>query len=252
MSDSENITIANANTENLSVENISDITSIDGKIQISVSIGNKFQISCPGFMSQIITVENNNNLKIQLKVAVKSDSPIRVEKPVTYLYPKTRTEVTISVKFKRKMITTFPKLIAEWDLTAYPDGKIFGKGSNRFYNSLFWDGTLLLPQEHYSFKNGLIELKENLSFFLVGKLKLLGLNQFETHDFIEFWLLLLEQNERNCIRFLTNSDYSVISENIVDPAPDNKIRVFMEFYNAGKNTKIEPQIFNKVDRKVLF
>ena len=185
-------------------------------------------------MSQIITVENNNNLKIQSKVAVKSDSPIRVENPVTSLYPKTRTEVTISVKFKGKMLTTFPKLIGKWDLTAYPDGKIFDKGSNRFYNSLFWDGTLFLPQEHYSFKNGLILLKENLPSFLIEKLELLELNQFETHDFIEFWLPLVEQTERNCIRFLTNSDYDVFSQNSVDPAPDNTIRVFMEFYKAGK------------------
>ena len=82
------------------------------------------------------------------------------------------------------MLTTFPKLIGKWDLTAYPDGKIFDKGSNRFYNSLFWDGTLLLPQKYYSFKNGLIELKKNLSFFLIEKLELLGLNQFKTNDFV--------------------------------------------------------------------
>ena len=44
MSDSENIPIANANAENLSVENISDITSIYGKFKISVSIDNKIQI----------------------------------------------------------------------------------------------------------------------------------------------------------------------------------------------------------------
>ena len=71
MSDSENITIANANAENLSVENIRDITSNNGKFQISLSIGNKFQISCAGFMSQIITVENNNDLKILLKAALE-------------------------------------------------------------------------------------------------------------------------------------------------------------------------------------
>ena len=60
---------------------------------------------------------------------------------------------------------------------------------------------------------------------------------------------LLEQNERNCIRLLTNSDYAVTSKDSVDPAPDNTIRVFMEFYKAGKKIKIAPQIFNKVDRK---
>ncbi len=247
--DCENVSVKSAKIESLSASNISEISDFDGKFKISASVGNRIKISADGFVSQIKTIENRNDLQIQLKASIKIGSQIMVKKPVIYLYPSEKTDVTIAINFKGKLLTTFPKLNEKWNLTAYPDGKIFDKSTKRFYNSLFWDGCLTFSRENKIFKNGFVVSKENLTDFLIEKLESFGLNTSETNDFIQYWLPLLEQNETNCIRFLVNSDYDAISTNIISPKPDTNIRVFMEFYNVEKNAVLPAQTFGKVERK---
>lgn len=85
--------------------------------------------------------------------------------------------------------------------------------------------------------------------FLIQKLELIGLNNHETNDFIQFWLPILEKNELNFIHFYVNEDYDIFSKNIINPVPETLIRVFMEFYKIDSKSYIAEQNFKKTIRK---
>ena len=147
-----------------------------------------------------------------------------VEKPVIYLYPKEKTDIELKINFEGKLLTTFPKLDKSWKVTAYENGQIFDKKTNRFYSSLFWDGAISFPASHYQYKTGFVVEKENITSFLIEKLEFMGLNTTETNDFIQYWLPILEKNNHTFIHFLVNEDYAVFSTNEVDSRPQrNKV-----------------------------
>lgn len=174
---------------------------------------------------------------------------IIIKKPVIYLYPNEKTDLTIGLDFKGKLLSTFPKYEENWNVTAYPDGRIFDKKTNRFYSSLFWDGTHNFPKEHYNYHSGFVVSKNDLTHFLIEKLESIGLNNSETNEFVQYWLPILEQNETNFIHFYVNSDYDMISKNNVYPKPDTSIRIFMEFYALDKRIEILGQNLSKTERK---
>lgn len=226
-----------------------------GKYTISVNKKDYLVFKKDGFYSQKIKIIRQKTLDVILKMIPvlpeipNSNDNIIVEKPVIYLYPTQKTEITLQLDFKGKLLTTLPKYDKEWQVTAYPDGKILDKKSNRYYTSLFWDGAINFPQEHYDYKSGFEVSKNNLNDFLIEKLECLGLNTFETNDFIQYWLPILEKNETNFIHFLVNEDYNSISKNIVNPKPETEIRIFLEFYNLENKTNLPEQIFKKSTRK---
>ena len=172
-----------------------------------------------------------------------------IKKPVIYLYPTQKQDISIGIDFKGKLLTTFPKYDNNWSVTAYPDGRIFNAKTNRYYNSLFWDGTQNFPKKHYQYKSGFVVSKNDLTDFLIEKLEYLGLNNFETNDFVQYWLPILEKNETNFIHFYVNDDYDVISKNNISPKPDTSIRIFMEFYGLDKSIEISEQNLSKTERK---
>lgn len=219
-----------------------------GNFKIKVAKNDYLIFSKVGFESQKIKVENLKNLNIVL-IPTTASGKIKIKKPVIYLYPTEKTDITLSFHFNGKLLTTFPKYQDKWELTAYADGKIFDKATNRFYNSLFWDGTQNFPDEHYNYQTGFSVDKNNLVSFLTEKLETLGLNTFETNDFIQFWLPHLEQNETNFIHFYVNSEYDIFSTNNINPKPDTSIRVFMEFYKLENKIEIQEQKLPKTERK---
>lgn len=245
--DNKNQTISGAVISNLTKREAYYSDSL-GKYKINVGKNDFINFSKTGFESQKIEVADKRTLNIVLKTQTASDK-IMIKKPVIYLYPTLKTDITISLDFKGELLTTFPKYDKNWTVTAYPDGRIFDKKTNRFYNSLFWDGNKIFPNEHYQYKTGFIVVKNNLTDFLIEKLEYIGLNNIETNEFIQFWLPLLEKNETNFIHFYVNSDYDIISKNNVIPKPDTSIRIFMEFYSLDKAINIPEQVLPKTERK---
>ena len=71
------------------------------------------------------------------------------------------------------------------------------------------------PKEHYNYPSGFVVSKNDLTHFLIEKLENIGLNNWETNEFVQFWLSILEKNETNFIHFYVNADYDVISKNNV-------------------------------------
>ena len=217
----------------------------DGKFSIEVKINDILEISFLEFKSHKIKIESNENLVVNLK----ADQQIMLEKPVIYLYPTEKTEIEIKLDLKGELITTFPKYEKNWEVIAEPNGQIFDKKTNRYYGSLFWDGTMDFPEEHYKYDDGFIVPKEKLADFFIEKLEYIGLNNQETNEFIQYWLPILEQNKYNFIHFLVNEECNEIAILKVYPKPETVIRIYMEFYGLENYTRINEQKLSKTERK---
>jgi hypothetical protein len=131
---------------------------------------------------------------------------------------------------------------------AEPNGQIFDKKTKRFYNSLFWDGTMDFSENHYKYDDGFIVSKEKLTDFSIEKLEHIGLNNQETNDFIQYWLPILERNNFNFIHFLVNEECNEITTLNVNPKPETAIRIYMEFYGLENYTQINKQQLPKTER----
>lgn len=60
-------------------------------------------------------------------------------KPVIYLYPESKEDISVKVKFKDGNFTcTYPEYTNGWNVTAYPNGKIINKTDNDEYSYLYW------------------------------------------------------------------------------------------------------------------
>ena len=217
----------------------------DGKFSIEVKINDILEISFLEFKSHKIKIENNENLVVNLK----ADQQIMLEKPVIYLYPTEKTAIDIKLDLKGKLLTTFPKYEKNWEVIAEPNGQIFDKKTNRYYGSLFWDGTMDFPEEHYKYDDGFIVPKEKLADFFIEKLEYIGLNNQETNEFIQYWLPILERNKYNFIHFLINEECNEIATLKVNPKPETTIRIYMDFYGLENFTQINEQQLPKTERK---
>lgn len=242
--DCEKLELSGAYIKNLNSKTETQ-ADFDGKFSIEVKLNDVIEISFLGFKSQKIKIENEENLVVNLK----SDQQIMLEKPVIYLYPTEKIVIEIKLDLKGKLLTTFPKYDKNWDVIAEPNGQIFDKKTNRYYSSLFWDGTIDFPEEHYKYHDGFIVPKEKSIEFLIEKLEHIGLNNQETNEFIQYWLPLLERNKYNFIHFLVNEECDEIAILNVNPKPETTIRIYMEFYGLENFTEIKEQQLPKTERK---
>ena len=181
--------------------------------------------------------------------ATQSDSPeaqVDVElKPVIYLYPlEDNTEISVRLDYNGNLIDLIPEFNAEntWNVPANRDGKITFEGQT--YDYLFWEGD---PNYSYDFYSGFCVKGEDTELFLNEKLTLLGLNDSEKAEFMEFWLPMMEKNPYNLISFQGNS-YNRGAKLTVTPQPDTLIRVFMAWYPTDKYIKINPQYLETPQR----
>lgn len=226
------------------------ITDFEGKFKIKIRKNDVLQIDKANYESQKIIIGKQKTITISLKaLLVSNDKQILLKKPVIYLYPTKETEITLQFDFKGKLLTTFPKYEEYWKVIASPNGQLFDTKTQRIYSSLFWDGEIDLPSEHYQYTDGFVVAKEDLTTFLIEKMEHIGLNNQETNEFVQFWLPILERNEFNFIHFLVNENCNEISINNVKPKPETTIRVYMEFYGLDQFETIKEQQLPKTNRK---
>jgi len=171
-----------------------------------------------------------------------------VAKPAIYLYPARQTLVTILHDFKGTLSTTYPTYKNGWRVRASPNGSLLNLDDNRRYEYLFWDGTCNFPPAHFDFKEGFVVAKENIAGFLLEKLAYIGLNEKESNDFIVYWLPQLNQNEYNFIYFRINDDIDHSSVLHVDPVPDTRIRLFMEYKPVDSQYTMKEQHLPRFNR----
>lgn len=168
-------------------------------------------------------------------------------KPIIYLYPTDITDVTVKLGYPDKLIVTYPKYDKEWDVVAYPNGKLIDKKTNRELYSLFWEG--YNTESNNIKEEGFIVKGDSVQEFLEEKLSILGLNEKEQEEFIIYWLPKLMNNKYNYIRFETMEEQNRNMPLIIDPKPDTVIRVNMEYKALDDKIEIKEQKLNSPKRE---
>ena len=139
---------------------------------------------------------------------------------------------------------TEPALQDGWQVTAYPDGTLVDE-DGRTWPYLFWEAD---SQGEFQFEEGFVVPGQDTGAFLEKALAVLGLNEKERQDFLEYWLPLMEKNPYNQIAF-QQEEYTSLAALIIDPAPDTLIRVFMAWKGLQEPVEMKEQVLTPVSRQ---
>lgn len=166
-------------------------------------------------------------------------------KPVIYLYPEEKTNVTVTFKNRDLLTTTYPKLIDKWEVVAYPNGDLYDL-KNQYYYALYWEGKQTYT---VNFDEGFYVEKDDAIVFLEEKLKKIGLSDRERNEFIMYWLPVLEKNEKSLVYFELTEELQKRNELIINPNPDSLLRVLMHVKKVDKKVSIKEQKLPTFNRK---
>lgn len=169
--------------------------------------------------------------------------PSTPAKPVIYLYPEEKTEVTVELDFNGTLTSVYPAYEDDWTVVAQPDGTLTD-ASGREYYCLFWEGKTMV---RYDLSAGFCVAGADTAAFLEDALGQLGLTDKEANEFIIYWLPRMEGNAYNLISFQRElyTDNAVLT---IDPAPDSLLRVFMAWKGLDKPVEVEPQELTGFER----
>ncbi|MCM1059034.1 MAG: hypothetical protein NC452_01935 [Eubacterium sp.] len=165
-------------------------------------------------------------------------------KPVIYLYPEEKTDVSVKLSLNGEITCSYPDYRDGWEVTAYPDGTITDKYDGEEYYCLYWEGKGALD---WDMSKGFAVKREDTADFLRSKLKEIGFTPHESNEFIIYWLPELQKNECNFITFQTGT-YEKNAKLEIDPVPDSMLRVFMVYEPCDKDFAPEPQEFETFER----
>ncbi|MDD2225144.1 MAG: hypothetical protein PHP97_03195 [Candidatus Shapirobacteria bacterium] len=158
-------------------------------------------------------------------------------KPVIYLYPTKETQIKVQVGAQiTKSEPTYPN--DGWVVIAKPNGELIYQ--NQTYSYLFWEG--LGNGLYPDYKNkGIVVAQKDLISTLYSQLSQLGLNQKESADFMEFWQSKLPTTPFIRLTWLGTKDMDILAPLTVNPQPDTRIRIFLEFQGLQNPVKLIPQ-----------
>lgn len=156
-----------------------------------------------------------------------------VAKPVIYLYPQQKTEVTVSMNNSNLITVSYPEYSNGWKITANPDGTIKDETNGSEYSYLFWEAVGKI----YDLESGYVVKKADLLNFLKEKLSGYGLLPKEYNEFIVYWYPILLRNECNAITFFCE-EYEKDFELHIDPKPDRVFRIYMLYRKVDENENI--------------
>ena len=165
-------------------------------------------------------------------------------KPVLYLYPTKKTNVTVTFEKPENLTTTYPKYKDNWKVTAYPNGDLYDK-DNKYYYALYWEE---VKNHDITFNEGFYVNEDNAITFLEEKLTILGFNPRERNEFIMYWLPILENNKHNLIYFEQTKERDKYSKLNISPRPDSILRISMHVKKVNGKVSIKEQKLNKFNR----
>ena len=196
-------------------------------------------------MAKNYTIKNETTKSDIIIEKYIPDPHMRISKPVIYLYPEEPMDIKVKLNIKdSKFSTIYPKFNEKntWNVHAEPNGDIIL--NNKKYPYLFWEAKSYKEQE---LNEGFIVTDENAEEFLEEKLKILGLNDKESTDFITFWLPVLLRNKLSLCTFQTEKFFKSFELNIT-PKPDSMIRIFLSIKKLDSPINIKEQKLRFVER----
>lgn len=169
-------------------------------------------------------------------------------KPVIYLYPTHKQEVSVTLTYKGTIIALYPHYNQTngWKVEAAPNGELIDSSSQKTYSYLFWEG---IPTTMFTLPNqGFVIKGSDTADFLQEKLRYLGLIPKEYNEMIVYWLPRMQNNKYNLIYF-AKTDYTDTAKLTIKPKPDSIIRVFMVFKPLEAAISIPEQALKPANRK---
>lgn len=159
-------------------------------------------------------------------------------KPVIYLYPENETSVDVRLSKPENITCDYPDYDDGWRVIAKPNGDLRDLQTGRDLYCLYYECLAEMSQVR---SDGFVVKSADVADFLDEKLEVLGLNDKERNEFIIYWLPILEQNEYNYIRFLTEDEINDAEELDISPKPDTVIRIMMSYKGLDRPIEVKEQ-----------
>lgn len=169
------------------------------------------------------------------------DHERRILKPVLYIYPPQETIVQIKHHYRGKHTFTYPLYENGWKVLAKPNGDIINLKDSTQHRYLFWEGISDMSKQELKNTEGFIIDSGDIVSFLEKTLSHIGLNPFESNDFITFWAPRMIMNKRCFIHFRINDNIRNTSFLEIEPKPESILRVFMEYTHQIPDWEIKEQ-----------
>lgn len=166
-----------------------------------------------------------------------------IEKPIIYFENAPDCKINITMGHPEKITCSYPKYNDGWQVTVEKDGTI--NLGNRSYYGLYWEGSGTICKE---ITEGFCVKGEDTAEFLEKYLKILGLSERESNEFIVYWLPKMEKNPYNIVYFATAEEQQTYMPLEVSPAPDTLIRVNMVWKASDRYVDIATEEITPVKR----
>lgn len=170
---------------------------------------------------------------------------MQLDKPVIYLYPEEKTELTVKLGYPEKLTCSYPEYSDSWNVIANPDGTLLDTKTGRELYSLYWEG---IGQVRTDISEGFIVKGEDTISFLEEKLEILGLTDKEAEEFIIYWLPVLQDNAYNYIRFATKEEIDECMPLEISKEPDTMIRILMQYKVLDEKIEVKEQVLETPTR----
>ena len=167
------------------------------------------------------------------------------DKPVIYLYPEKDTKVNVQLSKPENITCDYPEYNRGWNVMAKANGDLKDLQSGRDLYCLYYESAFEGAQVE---SDGFVVKSADVADFLDEKLDILGLNDKERNEFIIYWLPILEANEYNYIRFLTEDEINEVQQFDITPKPDTVIRVMMSYKGLDKPIEVKEQELKTAER----
>ena len=168
-----------------------------------------------------------------------------IYKPVLYLYPQEKMNVSVNFDKEYLLETTYPKFNGSWDVEVFPDGSIYDK-NGKYYYALYWDEK---NTNNVNFDEGFYVEEDEAIEFLEEKLSIIGLNDRERNEFIMYWLPILEKNKKSLVYFELTEEKQKYNELKIEPKPDSLLRLTIHIKKVYRKKDIKEQYLPTFNRE---
>lgn len=186
---------------------------------------------------------------------IKADNPGCKEycmwKPVVYLYPEFPMFIDVEVIVPGNIYVSNPLYPnGGWkQVLANPNGNLTYQGKT--YKELFYESDV----DHVNPPDtGVVMETKKLEEKLRPLLLQYGFNNYETSEFLEFWVPKLSEYKKPYIQFsiLGFKEKQRVDKLVIDPEPDTRIEMIAYFRLLDKEVKIKPLIIPKAPERKGF
>lgn len=156
--------------------------------------------------------------------------------PLIYLYPEKQLDVQVGLSDVVGLTESEPKYNNGWSVTAYPDGKIYDKTSERYYPYLYWEGSAPVSSNPVIVS---VVKREDIHNYFDITLSKLGLNSKEKIDFEKYWEPQINVSRYYLFSFYETMELNKIAPLNIEPKPDTLVRVLMSYQGLEQKVDVD-------------